>query len=62
LKAATLKASKTAAKNKKGDGMKSPPKSILWKKCKPTTLNPLPKKKSASTNACAQGGNNNAMT
>jgi hypothetical protein len=60
LKAATLKASKTAAKNKKGDGLKSSPKSILRKKGKPAAPNPLPKKKSASTNARAQGGNNNA--
>ena len=32
LKAATLKANKTVAKNEKGDGTKSPPKSILRKK------------------------------
>jgi hypothetical protein len=32
LQAATLKANKTAAKNEKGDGTKSPPKSILRKK------------------------------
>ncbi len=60
LKAATLKAGKTAAKNEKGDGTKSPLKRILQKKGKPAALNPVPKKKSASTNTRAQGGNNNA--
>jgi hypothetical protein len=59
LKAATLKASKTAAKNGKGDGSKSP-KSILQKKGKPTAANQLPKKKSASNKAPAQGSNSNA--
>ncbi len=60
LKAATFKASKTAAKNEKGDGTKSPLKSILRKKGKPAALNPVPKKKSVSTNARAQSDNNNA--
>jgi hypothetical protein len=39
-----LKARKTAAKNEKGNGTKSPPKSILRKKGKPAASNPLPKK------------------
>ncbi len=60
FKAATLKANKTAAKNEKGDGTKSPPKSILRKKGKPATPTQLPKKKSAKSNTPAQGGNNNA--
>jgi hypothetical protein len=49
------------AKKEKGDGMKSPPKSILRKKGKPATLNQLPKKKSVSTNARTQGGNINTI-
>ena len=58
LKAATLNACKTAAKNKKGDGTKSP-KCNLRKKGKPAAPpNLLPKKNSVSTNTPAQGGNN----
>jgi hypothetical protein len=60
LKAATLKANKTAAKNEMGDRTKSPPKSILRKKGKPAAPTRLPKKKSAKSNAPTQGGNNNA--
>jgi hypothetical protein len=60
LKAATLKANKTATKNKKDEGTNSPLKSILQKKGKPTAPNPLPEKKSTSTNTRAQGINNNA--
>ncbi len=60
LKAATLKANKTAAKNEKGNGTKSPLKSILRNKGKPTAPTQLPQKKSAKSNAPTQGGNNNA--
>jgi hypothetical protein len=60
LKAATLKANKTAGKNEKGDGMKSPLKSILRKKGNSAAPTQLPKKKSAKSNAPAQGGNNKA--
>jgi hypothetical protein len=60
LKAATLKANKTAAKNEKGNGTKSPLKSILRNKGKPATPTQLPQKKSAKSNAPAQGGNSNA--
>jgi hypothetical protein len=60
LKAATLKANKTVAKNEKGDGTKSPPKSILPKKGKPAAPTQSPKKKSVKSKAPAQGGNNNA--
>ncbi len=59
LKAATLKANKTAAKNKKGNETKSPPKSILRKKGKPATPTQLPKKKSAKSNAPTQGCKDN---
>ena len=60
LKAATLKNSKSLAKNEKGDGTR-PPKSILRKKGKPAAQNQLPKKKSASSSAPpAQGDNSNA--
>ncbi len=55
-----MKANKTAAKNEKGNGMKSPPKSILRKKGKPAAPTQLPKKKSVKSNTPAQGGNNNA--
>jgi hypothetical protein len=59
LKSATLKqAKKTGAKNEKGDGTKSPPKSILrTKKGKPTAPNQTPKKKKAA--ATAQDANSN---
>ncbi len=58
MNAATLKANKTAAKNEKGDGMKSP-KSILHYKGKPVTPNLLPKKESVNINVPAQDANNN---
>jgi hypothetical protein len=54
LKAATLtpkQAKKTVAKNKKGDGTKSSPKSILRKKGIPAAQNHTPKKKKAAANA-----------
>ncbi len=60
LKAATLtpkQANKTAAKNEKGNRMKSPPMSILWKKGIPATQNQMPKKKKAATTP--QDANNN---
>jgi len=61
LKAATLKANKSMAKNEKGGGTKSP-KSILWKKGKPTALTiQTPKKKSTSSKAAAQADNNNVI-
>ena len=56
LKAATLKANKSTAKNEKGGGTKSP-KSILWKKGKPAAPTvQMPKKKPTSSKAAQRDG------
>lgn len=61
LKAATLKANNSTAKNEKGGGTKSP-KSILRKKGKPAAPTiQMPKKKPTSSKVAAQGDNNNAI-
>ena len=61
LKAATLKANKSTAKNEKGGGTKSP-KSILRKKGIPAAPTvQMPKKKPTSSKAAAQGDDNNAI-
>ena len=61
LKAATLKANKSTAKNEKGGGVKFP-KSILRKKGKPAAPTiQMPKKKPTISKADAQGDNNNAI-
>jgi hypothetical protein len=60
LKAATLtpkQAKKITAKNKKGNGTKSPPKSILQKKGIPAAQNHTPKRKKAASTT--QDANNN---